>query len=173
MIQCVVCNRKFIPEHTNQQHCSSACILKTWDKLPKRQRTKAGARRLAKTIGLRSLGEVRFATHLDKTRVKYEYEPERIPWTPPERYYTPDFRIKKRKRGSGYMYIEYKGKFTGPDRTKILKVKAQHPDLDLRMIFERATNKLSRVSKTTYAMWCDKHGIPWAETEMPTDWRKE
>lgn len=71
------------------------------------------------------------------------------------------------------MYIEYKGNFTGPDRTKMLLVKKQHPDLDIRLVFGRATNKLNRASKTTYAMWADKYGFPWSEKVIPEEWRKE
>jgi len=120
------------------------------------------------------MGEVKFAAQLDECKVEYEYEPESFTWTPAKRKYTPDFRIKKRKKGSSvYMFIEYKGNFQGPDRTKLIKIKEEHPDLDIRLVFERATNKLNRASHTTYGDWADKHGFPWAEKEFPAEWRKE
>ena len=32
--------------------------------------------------------------------------------------------------------------------------------------------KIRKGSKTTYADFCEKHGIVWAEKEIPTDWLK-
>lgn len=173
MKQCTECGKRFTLVSTGQQVCSPACLCQVWDRLPKKSKTKSNARRYAKTVGLRSMGEVRFAAHLDEFNIKYKYEPEKFDYTPPKRRYTPDFRIKKRKRNGGYMYIEYKGNLKGTDRTKMILVKKEHPGLDIRFIFERASNKLNKKSKTTYAMWCEQHGFPWAEKQMPKEWRKE
>jgi len=173
MKKCTECGHKFTPLHVNQQQCSPACVMTHWYGLGKGLRSKARARQLSRSIGLRSIGEVRFAAHLDEQKISWEYEPESFDWTPPKRKYTPDFRIKKRKRNGGFMYIEYKGNLKGPDRTKMLNVKAEHPDLDIRLVFEKAQNKINRASKTTYAAWAEQHGFPWAEKEIPEEWRKE
>lgn len=68
----------------------------------------------------------------------------------------------------GY-YIEVKGRFTSSDRTKMRKVKEQHPELDIRMLFMR-DNTLNKRSKTRYSEWCDKYKIPWAIGTIPEDW---
>ena len=58
------------------------------------------------------------------------------------------------------------------DKSKTLL--QQHPDLDIRMLFQRASNKLSKKSKTSYADWCDKHGVVWAEGDtIPAAWLAE
>ena len=33
--------------------------------------------------------------------------------------------------------------------------------------------KIRKGSKTTYGMFCDKHGILWAEKTIPESWLKE
>lgn len=87
------------------------------------------------------------------------------------RKYEPDFEIKK-KNGSS-IYVETKGYWTGSDRTKHLLVVAQNKGIDLRLVFMNANNKLNKRSKTTYADWCDKRGIKWAEGRIPRDWYHE
>ena len=171
MKQCSICGKRFTPTKSNQAVCSADCLIKLWEQQPRGKKSKANAKRIALTIGLRSMGEVKFAAHLEALGIEYEYEPDTFDWTPPKKRYTPDFRLKKRT--GGYIYVEYKGNFKGTDRTKLLNVKRDHPDLDLRLVFERAGNKLNKVSKTTYADWCEKHGFPWAEKEIPKEWRKE
>ena len=55
----------------------------------------------------------------------------------------------------------------------MLLVIAQHPELDIRMVFMRPNNKLNKNSRTTYAQWCDKNNIKWANKYIPTEWIKE
>jgi hypothetical protein len=49
-------------------------------------------------------------------------------------------------------------------------IKKQHPDLDIRIIFQSAKTKIRKGSKTTYGDFCDKHGITWSEKEIPEEW---
>ena len=93
----------------------------------------------------------------------YGYESMNVIYKVDHRY-TPDFVLP-----NGIL-VEVKGYFTSEDRGKLLKVKKQHPHLDIRLLFGNAKNKLSKKSKTTYAMWCDKHGFPWAEKKLPDSW---
>lgn len=81
--------------------------------------------------------------------------------------YTPDFRL------SNGVIIESKGLFATEDRQKMILVKAQYPHLDIRMLFSNANAKISKGSKTTYAMWADKNGFPWAHREVPASWIEE
>jgi len=84
-----------------------------------------------------------------------KYETITIPYIQPEmkRKYTPDFILP-----NGIM-IEVKGKFTREDRKKHLWIKEQHPELDIRFLFQACDNKIHKDSDTTYASWCDKYGF--------------
>ena len=45
--------------------------------------------------------------------------------------------------------------------------------LDIRFVFERADRKLSKVSKSTYATWCERNGFQYAVKYMPLEWADE
>ena len=69
--------------------------------------------------------------------------------------------------------IETKGRWTTEDRKKHLLIKDQHPELDIRFVFQNPKGKIRKGSKTTYADYCDKHGILWADKEIPNEWLLE
>lgn len=98
---------------------------------------------------------------------KYAYEPERIPFIQPEmkKSYCPDFFIKDR----GF-FIEAKGLFSARDRKKHLWVREQHPEIDLRFVFQNAQLPIRRGSKTTCAAWAEKNGFLWAHKTPPIEW---
>ena len=80
-------------------------------------------------------------------------------------HYNPDFILPNG------IYLETKGYWDAKDRRKILSVIKHNPDIDLRMVFQSPYNKISKHSKTTYAKWCEKHGIKWcAFHTIPLDW---
>ena len=96
--------------------------------------------------------------------VEYEYEPTRIPYEI-QFNYTPDFVLPNG------IYLECKGLWEPDDRRKIKAVIEQHPEIDLRMVFQAPFNKISKKSKTTYAKWCDKHNIKWCSFgNIPIEW---
>jgi hypothetical protein len=112
----------------------------------------------------RSQLEKRVAILLTTLGISYEYESTKVPYTI-QHNYTPDFVLPN------HVYLEAKGYWAAEDRRKILAVKKDNPDIDLRMVFQSPYNKISKRSKTTYAQWCDKHAIPWtAYHEVPLDW---
>lgn len=82
------------------------------------------------------------------------------------RIYTPDFYIVD----TG-IFIETKGKFDGPTRTKMLEVLA-HRDEDIRMVFMR-DNYLSRKKSMTYSRWCELNNVPYAIGNIPLEWCKQ
>lgn len=84
------------------------------------------------------------------------YETESLDYTIPSsnHKYTPDFKV-------GDVYYETKGIWDSDDRKKMLLVRDQHPDKQFIMVFYNSNYKIYKGSKTTYAMWCDKHGIKW------------
>jgi hypothetical protein len=71
------------------------------------------------------------------------------------------------------LYIEAKGHLDKGDRVKMLLIKQQYPDLDIRFVFLNANNKIYRGSKTTYAAWATKHNFVWAEKTIPEEWLKD
>ena len=115
----------------------------------------------------RSAFEFNFATFLDKEQIPYEYETIKFRYQPKKKTYTPDFYLPDYR-----MYIETKGRFVTEDRAKHLLMKEQYPDLDIRLVFQNAKEKLYKGSKTSYGEWCDQHGLKYAEGEMPLSWRK-
>ena len=112
----------------------------------------------------RSKLEERVATLLEQLGISYEYETEKLSYTI-EHNYTPDFVLPN------YVYLETKGYWDAADRRKVLAVKRDNPEVDLRMVFQSPYNTISKKSKTTYAKWCERHDIPWtAYHEIPLDW---
>lgn len=130
---------------------------------------KSSARARAIANGYRSGFEEDFKKDLESRGIAHNYEQMKISWLDSKvRRYTPDFLLLE----SGII-IETKGRFTASDRRKHLEIKKQHPDLDIRFIFQRATTKINRGSKTSYGDWCDKHGFKWAEKVIPEEWLDE
>ena len=117
-----------------------------------------------KTSKFRSQLEENIAKLLDGLGVSFQYESEKLGYTI-EHSYTPDFVLPN------YTYLEAKGYWDPKDRRKILAVKKDNPDIDLRMVFQSPYNKISKKSKTTYAQWCEKHDIPWSSYQnIPIEW---
>ena len=111
----------------------------------------------------RSLLEKRVAASLDKECVPYLYECETYEYTLASNF-TPDFFLPNG------VILEVKGFFKPTDRRKMLAVKKQHPELDIRFVFQR-NNTLTKTSKSTYGDWADKHGFLWClYPHIPSDW---
>ena len=70
------------------------------------------------------------------------------------------------------LVIETKGRFVTADRQKHILIKEQHPDLDIRFLFQNSKARISKSSKTTYADWCRKHGFQFADKVVPEEWLK-
>lgn len=127
-----------------------------------------------KTKNFRSGLERRAAEQLDTAGRHFLYEEEVIQYVKPERYskYTPDFVVFK--SDGTKMYIEMKGQFVTADRQKQLLIKQQHPDKDIRIVFQNANNRISKTSKTTYAKWAETKGFLWADKGViPKEWLDE
>ena len=117
-----------------------------------------------KTSKYRSKLEERVADLLDELKITYEYESSKVPYTI-QHHYCPDFILPN------HVHLETKGYWDAKDRRKILAVKKDNPDLDLRMVFQAPYNKISKSSKTTYAKWCERHSIPWCTFHsIPLEW---
>lgn len=117
--------------------------------------------------GFRSGLEIQIAAELKNQSVEYVFEQRKLQYVKPQKShtYTPDFYLPKQN-----IYIETKGLFTTQDRQKMRLIKEQHPDLDIRFIFSNSNSRISKKSKTTYAMWCVKYGFKYADKHIPKEW---
>ena len=108
--------------------------------------------------------EERGADLLSGLGITFEYESHKLAYVI-QHLYTPDFTLPNG------VILETKGYWEADDRRKILAVKKDNPDIDIRMVFQSPFNKISKKSKTTYAKWCDKHEIPWTSFHnIPIEW---
>lgn len=122
------------------------------------------------SVVVRSRLEAGVLTDLFERGVPCEYESRKLAYVT-EHTYTPDI-VLMGDNGLEIL-VEVKGRFLPSDRSKLLNVKRTHPDVDLRLLFQRAEHRLSRKSKTTYGSWCERHGFPWAEGRVPQVWLEE
>lgn len=118
--------------------------------------------------GVRSGLEQKVCEDLKARGVGYEYEQMKLKYIRPQsaHTYTPDIVL------ANGIILELKGRFTAEDRKKMLLVKSCHPDLDIRFLFSNSKTKLSKASKTTYSMWCEKHGFLYCDKVVPEEWTK-
>jgi hypothetical protein len=124
--------------------------------------------RAAMKHGYRSGLEIKVKDYLKEHKVKFKYEAIKIEWEDlMYRTYTPDFVLPNG------LIIEVKGLFTASDRRKHVAIKKQHPNLDIRFVFESSKRKLSKGAKSTYAIWCEKNKFLYADRIVPEDWLKE
>jgi hypothetical protein len=128
-----------------------------------------GPRCHAVANGFNSGFELDTAAHLEADGVAFEFETKTVHYLKPARNarYTPDFILPNG------IIVETKGRFVTADRQKHLLIKEQHPDLDIRFVFSNPNTRIGKQSKTTYAMWCGKHGFMYAKALIPRDWIDE
>lgn len=126
-------------------------------------------RQVALKQGFRSGLEEAISQDLTSKGVGYLYEEFVIPYIKPEKpaKYTPDWML------SNGIIVESKGRFLTEDRQKMILIKKQHPDLDIRFVFSNSKTKIAKRSKTTYADWSNKNGFPFTDKLIPASWPKE
>jgi len=122
-----------------------------------------------KKTSFRSGLEERIAKQLESLGVSYGYETFTINYIRPAKNsrYTPDFSLPNG------IIIEAKGRFLTKDRQKHLQVKAQYPKIDIRFVFSNPNQRISKISKTTYAKWCETNGFKYAKEKIPKEWIAE
>jgi predicted nuclease of restriction endonuclease-like RecB superfamily len=102
--------------------------------------------------------EEKIQKQLKKSRVRFDYEKERIPYLL-SRFYVPDFILHT---PLGKIYIECKGYFRPEAKAKMVAVKKLNPHLDIRLLFYSSNKK--------YIKWAEKHGFKYAISEIPKEW---
>jgi hypothetical protein len=122
--------------------------------------------------GYRSGLEVKMGDQITEAGLPLLYETDRISYNVPSRVsrYTPDFKLPK---AGGFYYVETKGRWVVKDRAKALLLHSQHPDIDIRYVFSNQNARLYKGSPTTYAMYCDKHNLTYANKRLPPEWVEE
>ena len=125
-------------------------------------------RQAAVKHGYRSGLEMDINEALEQKGIDGDYEKHVIKYIIPEsnHKYTPDFKLPNG------IFIESKGRFMLDDQKKHILIRAQHPDLDIRFVFQNSKAKIRKGSKTTYADWCAKHGFMFADKMIPDAWLK-
>lgn len=103
------------------------------------------------------------AANLAMRGVEFSYEELRLPYTL-QGEYRPDFVIK-----SSGIIVEAKGFLDRDSKRKMIAVKQQHPELDIRFLFQQADKKMQG-SKKTHGEWATRNGFKYAEGEIPDDW---
>ena len=126
------------------------------------------AYRAALKHGYRSGLEIKVKDYLKEKKVKFKYEAIKIEWEDlMYRTYTPDFILQNG------IIVEVKGRFTSDDRRKHVAIKKQHPDLDIRFVFENSRRKLSPFSPLPYSTFGERNKFLYADRVIPEEWLKE
>lgn len=103
------------------------------------------------------------AAALSLRSVLFKYEDTVLPYTL-SREYNPDFHLIKNN-----IFVEAKGLLDRDSKAKMVAVKKQHPDVDIRFVFMNADKKVPG-SKQTHGEWATKNGFVWADREIPAAW---
>ena len=125
------------------------------------------SRKSGKAHSFRSNSEHSCSLLLASHKVDYSYEPYSIPYEWKEdKKYIPDFVLPNG------IILEVKGRFMLEDRKKHLFLRSQHPDVDIRFIFDNPYRKMYKGGKMTYADWCVKHKFKFCKLNegIPEDW---
>lgn len=112
---------------------------------------------------MRSGFERTFRANLIARGLKFKYESTDIPYIL-ERTYRPDFEMVDH----GF-FIETKGYLDRDSKAKMIAVKQQNPDIDIRFVFMYPHKKISG-TKQTHAQWAERNGFRWAESVAPEEW---
>lgn len=107
---------------------------------------------------LKNKFEIKLFNQLKKAKNVFKYESERIPYVL-SGHYIPDFVINTK---TGVVYVEAKGYLRPEHKRKMVAVKRQHPEKDIRIVFYALNKK--------YIKWAEKAGFKWAIETIPAEW---
>lgn len=97
-------------------------------------------------------------SQIKRSKIKFTYETEKIPYVISGNY-IPDFIIETTY---GKVYVEAKGYFRREAKSKMVAVKRQHPNLDIRFVFYKYSKANER--------WAIKYNFPYAFEKIPKSW---
>jgi len=132
--------------------------------------------------GYRSTAEEVLAENLINSGIGFKYESLKLNYEKPVRKgkckdcdgkkvvkvatYTPDFVL------DNGIIIEYKGRLTASDRSKLIAVKKTNPEIHLRLLFG-SDNKLAKNNNKRYSQWAAEHGFDYAIGTPPRRWLRK
>lgn len=121
------------------------------------------AERHGMQMGYRSGLEFKLGKTLLDMGIEFEFEGLKIKWIPLpiEHTYNPDFIIEG-KNGKT-LIIESKGRFMPDDMAKHLAVKAQHPELEVKFVFQNSGYWYRKAKTRSYAKWCEENGFDYCD----------
>lgn len=102
--------------------------------------------------------EAKLHSQLKRSKVRFEYEAEKIPYLIAG-HYIPDWTVHT---PLGKILIEAKGYFRPESKRKLVAVKKLNPNLDIRIVFY--------AHRETYIRWAERHGFKWAVGTIPSEW---
>lgn len=128
-----------------------------------------GAKGIKKVGIYRSGLEEKNMKFLETKGINADYEQWRIPYVIPasNHHYTPDILLPNG------IFVETKGLWEADDRKKHLIIKEAYPEIDIRFVFTSSRTKIYKGSPTSYAEFCEKRGIIFADKLIPVEWLKE
>jgi len=103
---------------------------------------------------------------LQSRGVNFEYESVELPYVLHGTYH-PDLKLVD----TGVI-VELKGVLDREAKRKMIAVRKQYPDLDIRFVFMDASKKVPG-TKQTHAQWADRNGYKWADRAIPEEWLNE
>lgn len=109
-------------------------------------------------VKLKNKFEKKIHLQLKRNKCIFKYESERIPYIL-ARHYIPDFVINT---PTGKLYVECKGYLRAEHKSKLVAVKRQHPEKDIRILFY-STRKAN-------IRWAEKTGFKYAVEKIPKEW---
>lgn len=92
------------------------------------------------------------------SKTSFKYEAEKIPYVIAG-HYNPDFIVST---PHGKIYIETKGYFRPDAKRKMVAVKRQHPNLDIRIVFY--------AKKKSDIRWAERYGFAYSIGKIPKEW---
>ena len=150
-------------QRNKEKHCAKARARRKAQYIPN---GKPGSVRYeARLAGFRSGFERTINANLLSRGVKFTYETLQVPYILTGTY-NPDFILE-----SGII-IEAKGLLDRESKRKMIAVKKQHPELDIRFIFADGDKKVPG-TKQTHGQWASRNGYKWADREVPEEWLHE
>lgn len=108
---------------------------------------------------VRSVLEAKVIEDLLARGVPFQYEAVTVPYRGGAAHYTPDLHLGP--PASTGVFVEIKGRLTPQDQDKHLKVREEHPDMDVRFVFGALGDG---------PRWAERHGFEWNIGTVPLEW---
>lgn len=116
-------------------------------------------------MALKSGLERSIDANLRSRGIKFTYETLELPYVL-HGVYHPDFMLPNG------IIVEAKGLLDRESKRKMIAVKKQHPELDIRFVFQDADKKVPG-TKHSHGQWATRNGYVWAEGLVPEEWTDE